>query len=384
MSTLIDLCKNLIQRQSITPEDAGCQPLIAEKLEAMDFTVEHIPFADVKNLWARYGDNNPLFVFLGHTDVVPPGPVDEWTSDPFKPEIRDDFLYGRGAADMKTGIAAMLSACQRFLKDHPKPAFSIAFMITSDEEAQAINGTKKLINYLTHRNERITWCLVGEPSSRKKAGDIIKVGRRGSLHGFLRIFGTQGHIAYMDPAKNPIHQSFKALDELAQQNWDFKPNPHFPPTTMQVSNLHAGVGADNVVPGEMDVMFNLRYSTATTAEHIQQVAEAVLDKHKIKYRLDWRVSGKPFLTNNGKLLDAAKAATLTVTGQEAELSTTGGTSDGRFIAPTGAEVIELGVCNHSIHQVDECVAIEDIEQLEKMYYALLCNLEADVAGNKKT
>lgn len=374
MNELIDLCKDLIKRQSVTPEDAGCQNLIAERLKAIGFNIENLPFSDVKNLWARYGDDDPLFVFLGHTDVVPPGPVDEWKSDPFKPEIRNDHLYGRGAADMKTGIAAMLCACERFIKENPKPNFSIAFLITSDEEGKAINGTKKVMNYLNHRNEKINWCLVGEPSSQNYAGDTIKYGRRGSLHGFLRIFGKQGHIAYIDPKENPIHRCFKALDEMTQQTWDFKPNEHFPPTSMQISNLHAGVGADNVIPGEVDVMFNFRYSTATTAEHLQQVAEAVLDKHQIKYRLDWRISGKPFLTSSGKLLDAAVKAVEKITDKKPELSTSGGTSDGRFIAPTGAEVIELGVCNQSIHQVDENVSVNDIEQLEKIYFDLLSNL----------
>src|SRR3990167_1343476 len=371
MSKVIELTQQLINKESISPNDAGCQVLLSKRLKKLGFTIENLPFADVSNFWARYGKQGPLFVFLGHTDVVPSGPLEEWTSNPYQAEIREGILYGRGAADMKSGLAAMICACENFLAKNPNPPFSIAFLITSDEEAKALHGTRKVVDYLYHRGEKIDYCLVGEPSSRKQIGDVIKIGRRGSLHGFLKIFGKQGHIAYPDKAENPIHKCFKVLQTLTEQDWDITPNNHFPPTSMQISNLHGGLGADNVIPGEIEVMFNFRFSTATTADHLQQVVEAVLNQYKTKYRLDWRLSGKPFLTSNGKLLTAVEAAIKTITGLTTERSTSGGTSDGRFVAPMGAEVIELGVCNETIHQINECVAINDVEKLTLIYEQVL-------------
>lgn len=374
MINAIELTKQLISQPSVTPNDAGCQDILIQHLEKIGFQIERLPFADVSNFWARFGTQKPLLVFAGHTDVVPPGPLEEWTTPPFQPEIRDGYLYGRGAADMKSGLAAMVCACEKFLAQNPNPPFSIAFLITSDEEGTAINGTKKVIDYLQQKNEQITWCIVGEPSSHKNTGDTIKIGRRGSLHGFLKVFGKQGHIAYPDLAENPIHKSFKALQSLTEQSWDIKPNHHFPPTSMQISNIHGGLGTDNVIPGELDIMFNFRFSTATTAEHLQQVVEAILDQHQLKYRLDWRLSGKPFLTSQGQLLSAVEKAIETTTGKKTERSTSGGTSDGRFIAPTGAEVIEIGLCNATIHQIDECVAVADIEKLADIYANVLREL----------
>lgn len=377
---VIELSKNLIKCPSVTPNDAGCQELLSQHLQTMGFNCISLPSLDVSNLWAKHGNNDlPLLVFAGHTDVVPPGPTEEWESEPFSPEIRDGYLYGRGAADMKTGLAAMVSACQRFLERHSSPHFSIGFLITSDEEGKALHGTRHVMEVLSKQQEKITWCVVGEPSSQKQAGDTIKIGRRGSLHGFLKIFGKQGHIAYPDKAENPIHKSFKALQSLTEQAWDIHPNTHFPPTTMQISNIHGGVGADNVIPGELDVMFNFRFSTATTPEHLQQIVEAVLDKHQLKHRLDWRISGKPFLTSQGLLLECTQAAIKEATTLDTDLSTSGGTSDGRFIAPYGVEVIELGLCNESIHQINERAKLEDIHQLEEIYFQLLCALENRLA-----
>jgi len=377
MSNVIELSKQLINRPSITPNDEGCQDILIDRLEKIGFQIERLPFGDVSNFWAHFGKKNqPIFAFAGHTDVVPTGPIEDWQSHPFHAEIRDDYLYGRGAADMKSGLAAMVCACETFIKENPDPNFTIAFLITSNEEGDANGGTRNVIDALQYQGIQIKWCVVGEPSSSQQTGDVIKIGRRGSLHGTLKIFGKQGHIAYLDQSENPIHRSFKALQELTEQDWDFKPNPHFPPTSMQISNLNAGVGADNVIPGEVDVMFNFRFSTATTAAHLQDITEAVFDKHKLKYRLDWRLSGKPFLTSEGKLLNATQKAVNQTTGENPELSTNGGTSDGRFIAPTGTEVIELGVCNKTIHQVNECAAILNIHTLEKIYLALLTELNA--------
>src|SRR3990167_2968336 len=277
----IELTKQLINIPSVTPNDAGGQDILIHHLEKIGFHVERLPFEDVSNVWARYGEAEPILAFAGHTDVVPTGPLEKWTSHPFQAEVRDGYLYGRGAADMKSGLAAMVVACEKFLKKHPHPNFSIAFLITSDEEGRAINGTRKVIDYLQQKKIHIKWCIVGEPSSQHEAGDTIKVGRRGSLHGFLKVFGKQGHIAYPDLAENPMHKSFKALQSLTEQRWDVKPNEHFPPTSMQISNMHAGLGADNVIPGELDVMFNFRFSTATTAEPLHQVVEAVLHQHQL-------------------------------------------------------------------------------------------------------
>ncbi len=373
MSETLDLTRELIQRDSVTPDDKGCQQYLAKRLAACGFIAEHLHFDDTDNLWLRRGNSGPVFAFAGHTDVVPTGPVSEWQSDPFKPEIRDGLLYGRGTADMKGSIAAMVTACERFVEQHPDHDGSIAFLITSDEEGPATNGTIKVIETLEARNEKIDWCLVGEPSSTDKVGDIIKNGRRGSLNGHLTIKGKQGHIAYPHLANNPIHLLTPALTELCQIEWD-QGNEDFPPTSFQVSNIHAGTGVTNVIPGTIDVVFNFRYSTESTHEELQQRVETVLDAHQLTYDLDWTLSGKPFRTASGELLEAAQKAIHDVTGYNTTLSTSGGTSDGRFIAPTGAQVIELGPCNATIHQIDECVSVDDLNNLSSIYERLLSHL----------
>lgn len=373
MSTTLDLTKELISRDSVTPDDKGCQLLLAERLSAIGFEIEHLRFGDTDNLWARKGKTGPVFAFAGHTDVVPTGPVTNWQSDPFKPEVRDGLLYGRGTADMKGSIAAMLTACERFTAKHPNHEGSIAFLITSDEEGPATDGTVKVINTLEARNEKIDWCLVGEPSSTAKVGDIVKNGRRGSLNGQLTVKGKQGHIAYPHLADNPIHLMAPVLNELCQIEWD-QGNEDFPPTSFQVSNLNSGTGVTNVIPGIAEIVFNFRYSTESTHEQLQQQVETVLNKHGLEYDLVWSLSGKPFRTASGPLVDAVKSAIYANTGYDTELSTSGGTSDGRFIAPTGAQVVELGPLNATIHQVDECVSVKDLDTLSDIYQTLLKNL----------
>ncbi|MCO6413875.1 MAG: succinyl-diaminopimelate desuccinylase [Thiogranum sp.] len=373
MSDTVELARQLISCPSVTPEDAGCQQIMAERLAAIGFSIENLPFEDVSNFWARRGTQGPLLAFAGHTDVVPPGPRDQWQSDPFTPEIRDGMLYGRGAADMKGSLAAMVTACEDFVAAHPDHKGSIGFLITSDEEGPSINGTVKVVQHLQARGETIDWCLVGEPSSRERLGDVIKNGRRGSLNGKLRIRGKQGHVAYPHLAANPIHLAAPALAELAAIEWD-QGNDHFPPTTFQISNIHGGTGAENVIPGDLDIMFNLRYSTQLTEQAIRERVQRLLDTHQLNYTLDWRLSGEPFLTPAGELVDAARAAIREVAGIETELSTSGGTSDGRFIAPTGAQVMELGPLNATIHQVNECVAAEDVERLADIYRKILDRL----------
>ncbi|MGB5260296.1 MAG: succinyl-diaminopimelate desuccinylase [Gammaproteobacteria bacterium] len=373
MSDTQDLARNLIARDSVTPADAGCQSLLAERLAAIGFTVEHLPFGAVDNLWARRGTDAPLFAFAGHTDVVPPGPREAWHSDPFVPELRDGYLYGRGAVDMKSSIAAMVTACERFIAAHPAHRGSIAFLITSDEEGPSIDGTVRVVEHLEVRNEKIDWCLVGEPSSRTRTGDIIKNGRRGSLNGKLRIHGKQGHVAYPQLASNPIHLAAPALAELTALAWDGG-NDHFPPTSFQISNIHAGDGTENIIPGTLDVLFNLRFSTESTVESIRTRTHALLDRHGLDYSLDWKLSGQPFLTPAGELVEAATAAIRKVTGMHTELSTSGGTSDGRFIAPTGAQVVELGPVNATIHQVNECIRVSEIDDLSVIYEEILKHL----------
>jgi succinyl-diaminopimelate desuccinylase len=369
----LELTKDLISRQSVTPEDAGCQQLLADRLSAIGFEIEHLRFGDTDNIWARRGTTGPVFAFAGHTDVVPTGPVENWQSDPFEPEIRDGMLYGRGTADMKGSIAAFVTACERFVEQYPEHNGSIAFLITSDEEGPATYGTVKVIETLEARNEKIDWCLVGEPSSTNKVGDIVKNGRRGSLNGRLSIKGKQGHIAYPHLANNPIHLSVPALTELCEIEWD-QGNEDFPPTSFQISNINSGTGATNVIPGTTEVVFNFRYSTEVTHEQLQAGVEEVLNKHGLDYDLSWELSGKPFRTAAGALVDAVKSAIHAVTGYETELSTSGGTSDGRFIAPTGAQVVELGPLNDTIHQIDECVSVDDLEQLSSIYEATLIKL----------
>ncbi len=371
MSTpTLELAQELIRRASVTPDDAGCQELLAQRLAALGFSNETMAFDEVSNLWSRRGDTAPLLVFAGHTDVVPPGPLQDWRSPPFQPSIRDGNLYGRGAADMKGSIAAFVTACERFVAEHPGHRGSIGFLITSDEEGPAVNGTVKVVEALSERGEIIDLCLVGEPSSVDRCGDVAKIGRRGSLNGSLRIVGEQGHVAYPHLARNPLHQFAPALLELTQRQWD-QGNASFPPTTFQISNINGGTGATNVIPGQIELLINFRYSTETTAERLQAEVKAILDRHGLEYTLEWTVSALPFLTADGALTRAVTAAVAAVTGSEPALNTTGGTSDGRFIAPTGAQVVELGPRNHSIHKVNEHVGLEELEVLSRIYQRLL-------------
>ena len=370
MSDTLDLAIDLIRRESVTPEDAGCQELMRGRLAAIGFECQDLPFGDVSNFWARRGNRAPLLVFAGHTDVVPPGPLEQWDSDPFTPQVREGMLYGRGAADMKGSLAAMVTACEAFVAEHPDHKGSIGFLITSDEEGPAVDGTVKVVEWLQQRGATIDWCLVGEPSSSGRVGDVVKNGRRGSLNGKLSVRGKQGHVAYPHLAANPVHLAAPALAELAAMKWD-QGNAHFPPTSFQISNLHAGTGAENIIPGELQVMFNLRYSTALTEQQIRARIEALLDRHGLDYTLQWRLSGQPFLTAAGELVDAARAAIREVAHIDTELSTSGGTSDGRFIAPAGAQVLELGPINATIHQVNECVAVTALDELAEMYRRIL-------------
>ncbi|MER2494010.1 succinyl-diaminopimelate desuccinylase [Catenovulum sediminis] len=376
MSEVINLLKDLISRESVTPEDAGCQKLMSEKLQNLGFNIEPMIFEDTTNMWARKGDADPVFCFAGHTDVVPSGPLKDWHTPPFEPTEIDGYLHGRGTADMKGSLAAMLIATERFVKKHPNHKGSIAYLITSDEEGPFINGTTRVIDTLEARNEKITWALVGEPSSTHKVGDVIKNGRRGSLSGDLVVKGIQGHVAYPHLAKNPVHLAAPALTELSQIQWD-KGNDYFPPTSFQVSNIKAGTGATNVVPGELNAQFNFRYSTEVTADELVARVHGILDAHGLDYTLDWTYNGLPFLTDEGALVEAAVKAIDETVHYKPELLTTGGTSDGRFIAPTGAQVLELGPVNATIHKVNECVKIKDIELLTDMYEKLLENLLVD-------
>ncbi len=369
-SQTLELALDLISRPSVTPEDAGCQQNMITRLQAIGFNAELLRFEDVDNFWTRRGDSGPLLAFAGHTDVVPTGPLDQWDSHPFEPEIRGGYLFGRGAADMKGSLAAFVTACERFVANHPQHKGSIAFLITSDEEGPSINGTIKVVETLEQRNEKIDWCLVGEPSSSNKVGDVIKNGRRGSLGARLVVHGVQGHVAYPHLADNPVHRAAPALAELASIEWD-QGNDHFPPTTFQISNIHAGTGATNVIPGEVEVIFNFRFSTETTAEELQRKTEAIFSRHQLDYSIQWTLSGQPFLTAEGELVSAARQAIQEIAGIEAELSTSGGTSDGRFIAPTGAQVLELGPVNATIHKVNECVKIEDLDALSDIYEKIL-------------
>ena len=375
MSETLELAKELIRRPSVTPDDCGCQQLLAERLEQAGFKNEHLRFGEVDNLWARRGTEAPLFVFAGHTDVVPPGPVEEWDSDPFTPVIRDDYLFGRGAADMKGSIAAMTVACEKFVAEHPDHKGSIAFLITSDEEGPSVDGTVKVIDHLVKRGDKIDWCLVGEPSSVNRTGDTIKNGRRGSLNGKLRIQGKQGHVAYPHLADNPIHRAAPALAELAAIEWDAG-NEFFPPTTFQISNISGGTGAENVIPGVLDIQFNLRFSTESSEDSLKSQVNEILTRHGLEYEIDWRLSGQPFLTPAGELVDASREAIRGITGVDTVLSTSGGTSDGRFIAPTGAQVVELGPVNATIHQINECVKAEELDTLSIVYGGILTQLLA--------
>ena len=373
MSATLDLSSALIARASVTPDDKGCQQLLAERLEKIGFVIEKLRFGDVDNLWARRGTSAPLFAFAGHTDVVPTGPLADWDSDPFEPAIRDGYLFGRGAADMKSSIAAMLTACERFVAEHDDHSGSIAFLITSDEEGPSVNGTVKVVEQMEARGEKINWCLVGEPSSQEQTGDTIKNGRRGSLCGVLTIKGQQGHVAYPQLADNPIHRAAPALSELTGIEWD-QGNAFFPPTTFQISNIKAGTGAENVIPGSIELSFNLRFSTESTADSLKSRVTAILDSHQLDYDIQWRLSGQPFLTPAGELVDAARKAIQSHVGITTVLSTSGGTSDGRFIAPTGAQVVELGPVNATIHQTNECVNIAELDKLSDIYEEILKQL----------
>ena len=364
-ATLALACE-LIARPSVTPEDAGCLELLADRLAPLGFTLERIDGGGVGNLWARRGTTAPVLCFAGHTDVVPPGPAEAWNTPPFSPTIEDGVLYGRGAADMKTSLAAFVTAIERFVSAHPDHAGSIALLLTSDEEGIATHGTVKVVEALAARGERLDYCVVGEPTSVKTLGDMIKNGRRGSLSGTMRVKGKQGHVAYPQLARNPIHLFAPALAELAAITWD-EGNEFFPPTTWQVSNIHAGTGANNVIPGVCEVMFNFRFGSVSSADELKRRTCEVLDRHGLDYEIDWHLSGKPFITGRGKLVGALSAAIRDTVGVDTELSTTGGTSDGRFIAEICSEVVEYGPVNASIHQVNECIAVDAIEPLSVVY-----------------
>jgi len=370
MSETLDLAIDLISRDSTTPEDAGCQDLMIARLEAIGFKAERMRFDDVDNFWARRGNTSPVLAFAGHTDVVPTGPVEKWDSHPFKPEIRDGVLYGRGASDMKGSLAAIVTACERFVAKHPNHKGSVALLITSDEEGPSINGTIKVVEALEARNEKMDYCLVAEPSSSKQAGDVIKNGRRGSLNAVLTVKGKQGHVAYPQLARNPVHQAAAAIAELTAETWD-NGNDSFPPTSFQVSNINGGTGATNVIPGELEVVFNFRFSTEQTDQGLRDRVETLLNKHGLDYSIKWTLSGHPFLTAEGALVDAARDAIKETTGIDTELSTSGGTSDGRFIAPTGSQVLELGPLNATIHQVNECVGVAELDTISTYYEKIM-------------
>lgn len=378
MNETLKLTKELINIESVTPQDAGCQKVICNRLEKIGFKATHLRFGDVDNLWLTHGEPyNPLFVFAGHTDVVPAGTIKDWGSDPFKAEIRNGYLYGRGAADMKSGIAAMVIAAERFVKKNPKHKGCIAFLITSDEEGDAINGTRKVIDYLNDNNININWCIVGEPSSNEQLGDVIRIGRRGSLNGSLIINGIQGHVAYAKKASNPIHKASAFLKDITTIKWDLG-NEQFPPTTFQISNIHAGnKKANNVIPGSMELMFNFRYSTESSEDELKNIVNHLLDKYSLDYEIKWKLSGLPFLTKKDKLINASCKAIKDICNIKTLSSTAGGTSDGRFIAPTGAEVIEVGVVNDTIHKTNECVRVSDLEPLTRIYENIIEQLIID-------
>ncbi|HEX6828902.1 MAG TPA: succinyl-diaminopimelate desuccinylase, partial [Burkholderiales bacterium] len=369
----LDLARALIARRSVTPEDGGCQQLIAERLAPLGFGVERMRFGRVDNLWARRGTEGPVLCFAGHTDVVPSGPPEKWRSEPFTPTLRDGMLYGRGASDMKSSIAAFVCALEEFLALHPAPGGSIALLITSDEEGDAVDGTVRVVERLKARGELLDFCIVGEPTAAERLGDTVKNGRRGSLSGTLRVRGIQGHVAYPHLSRNPIHQAAPALAELAAMQWDAG-DEYFPPTTWQVSNIRGGTGATNVIPGEVEVLFNFRFSTASSVDSLERRVHEVLDRHGLEYELDWSLSAAPYFTPEGSLVGAVREAVRRVAGIEPELSTTGGTSDGRFIADICPQVLELGPLNATIHKIDECIPVADLGALSAIYREVLAGL----------
>ena len=367
---VLELTRELIARRSVTPDDAGCQELIAHRLEQAGFSCERLRFGDVDNLWAAHGDAGPTLVLLGHTDVVPPGPRESWSSDPFEPEIRDGLLYGRGAADMKGSVAAFVIALERFVAAHPDHPGRVALLLTSDEEGDAVDGVRKVADAFRLRGERIDWCITGEPSSMARLGDLLRVGRRGTLSATLTVRGIQGHVAYPEKARNPIHQAMPALAELSARHWD-EGYETFPPTSLQISNIHAGTGANNVIPGDLQVLFNLRYNPTWNAAQLEQQCEDVLRRHGLDYAVHWHRGGEPFYTPEGPLRAAAREVLGAFAGAPPEESTGGGTSDARFIAPLGAQCIEIGPVNASIHKVDEHVSVADLQSLPDLYQALI-------------
>lgn len=369
----VTLLKDLVRRPSVTPLDEGCQALLAERLTELGFTCENMPFGEVTNLWARRGNSEPVFCFAGHTDVVPPGALEEWRTDPFEPVEKDGLLYGRGTADMKSGLAAMIAAIEAFVARCPEHKGSIALLITSDEEGRARDGTLRVMQALGERGESIDWCVIGEPSSEQRLGDIVRIGRRGSLSGMLTVHGIQGHVAYPQLADNPIARFAPVLAELCRIEWDTG-NEWFPPTSFQVVNIKAGAGAPNVTPADLHARFNFRYSTVWTHAALKQRVTELFDQHEINYTLDWHLSGEPFLTEPGRLIEAVSSAVHAETGTSPELSTGGGTSDGRFISPAGVDVVELGPVNASIHKIDEHVRIDDVVTLARMYERILDEL----------
>jgi len=370
MSEVLNLAKELILRASVTPDDGGCQPLLAERLSRAGFACESMRFGAVDNLWATHGSGAPVLVLLGHTDVVPPGPREAWASDPFMPDVRDGTLYGRGSADMKGSVAAFVVALERFVAAHPRHRGTVALLLTSDEEGDAVDGVRKVAQALGDRNQRIDWCVTGEPSSKHALGDLLRVGRRGTLSATLTVHGVQGHVAYPEKARNPVHQAMPALVELAARKWD-DGYESFPPTSLQISNVHAGTGANNVIPGELQVLFNLRFNPTWRAEQLEQACEAILQSHGVDYTIHWHRGGEPFHTPEGPLRAAARDVLARFAGRAPEESTGGGTSDARFIAPLGAQCIEIGPVNASIHKVDEHVSVADLERLPDLYLALI-------------
>ncbi len=373
MEKTLELCCELLRRPSVTPEDAGCQALMIQRLRALDFNCTELPRGKVSNFWAERGARGPLLVFAGHTDVVPTGPIAQWDTPPFEPTVRDGVLFGRGSADMKGSLAAMVVACEAFVAEHPDHPGRIGFLITSDEEGPAVDGTVRVLQYLQEQGQSIDWCVIGEPSSSEALGDAIRNGRRGSLGGILTVRGVQGHIAYPHLADNPIHRILPALHALTSEIWD-EGNQFFPPTSLQISNINGGTGATNVIPGDVQVVFNFRFSTAVSDAELRQRTESILDAHQLDYTMQWQLSGQPFLTSAGKLIEATVASILDITGQEPVLSTAGGTSDGRFIAPTGAQVVEVGPVNATIHKLNEQVLVADLPRLAAIYKGILTRL----------